>query len=165
MRLILDTTPLIHLVKAGFHIYFDKLDVEIITTSEVLKEIKLEEEFVENATIKSLVESKKIKIENPKSMEKMIGGTRAGEISVISLAKETNSIAVIDDALGRMYAQSLNVEVIYSTFFIFRALKKKLIQKQEAIDLINKMIKNSWRCNVETYTKIINKIEKIARET
>lgn len=160
MRLILDTTPLIHLVKAGFHIYFDKLDVEIITTEEVLKEIKLDEDFVENIAIKDLIKTGKIKVENPKGMKKVVTGTHTGEVSVISLAKESNSIAVIDDTIGRAYAESLGVEAFYSLFFIFRALKKRVIKRQEAIDFINKMIANGWRCDIETYQKIISKIER-----
>jgi predicted nucleic acid-binding protein len=156
--LVLDTTPLIHLVRVGFHIYFDKLGVEIITTGEVLKEIKLDENFVENIAIKDLIRAGKIRIENPKSMKKIVTGTHTGEVSVISLAKETNSVAVIDDAIGRAYAESLNVKTVYSTFFIFRALKKRVIKRQKAIDFINKMIVNGWRCDIETYQKIISKI-------
>ncbi len=159
MRLVLDATPLIHLTKVGFHIYFEKLGIEIITTHEVFKELKIAEDFPENAAIKRLIESKNIRVEDPKKLLPIAKGTHIGEVSVISLAKETNSVAIIDDVSGRSYASSLNVKVFHSTFLIIRALVKKIITKQEAKNFIDKMIANGWRCDVETYREILAKIE------
>jgi|GEM_PF-4863634 len=155
MRLFFDATPLIHLTKAEFP--FEKLEAELITTSEVLKEV-LAEEFPENARIKGMLNSKKLSIENPKSA---LEETRIhkGELSVISLAKETNSICVIDDKTARAFAKSLKVKTIYSAALIAEASKKKLVTTQEAVSFIDKMISNGWRCDVESYMEIRGKIE------
>ena len=157
MRLILDATPLIHLTKAGLGQYFEKLDIEIQTTEDILKEIKIDEDQYENATIRDLIKTGKIKVKNPKKKRKTVKGTHTGEISVISLAEETNSIAVIDDSLARAYAKSLDLTVAHSTFIIFQALKKKAFDKQKAIDIIDKMIDNGWRCDIESYKEILKK--------
>ena len=138
MRLILDATPLIHLTKAGFHIYFDKLDVELVTTGEVLKEVLIED-FPENDAIKKLVDSEKIKIENPRQIKSWIKGAHAGEVSVVSLAVETKSTAIIDDELGRTYARGLGIEVFHSTFLIIRAVAKGIINKRDAVKFIDRM--------------------------
>jgi len=81
-------------------------------------------------------------------------GAHKGELSVISLAKETNSICVIDDRIGRALAKSLKGKTIYSAALVVEALKK-----QEAKNFINKMIANGWRCDVETYKEILAQIE------
>jgi len=155
MRLILDATPLIHLAKAGFP--FEKLEAELITTSEVLEEV-LAEEFPENARIKGMLNSKKLSIENPKSALEETS-IHKGELSVISLAKETNAVCVIDDKTARAYAKDLKVKTIYSASLIVEALGRKLITKQKAVSFIDKMITNGWRCDVETYKEIRSKIE------
>ncbi len=164
MRLILDATPLIHLIKAGFGHYFEKLSIELFTTDEILKEIRVDEDLFENVTIKDLIKSGNIKIKNPKKIRKIVKGTHIGEVSVISLAEETDSIAVIDDRLARAYGKSLNLTVVHSTFLVFRALKKKVIDKRRAIDIINTMIDNGWRCDITSYKEIIAKIEEIGQE-
>ncbi|MFQ5887640.1 MAG: DUF3368 domain-containing protein [Candidatus Hydrothermarchaeales archaeon] len=161
MRLILDATPLIHLIKAGFSRYFEKLDIELLTTGEILKEIRVDEDLFENAAIRDLIKSGKIKVENPKKLRKTVKGTHIGEVSVISLAEETDSVAVIDDILARAYTKSLDLRAVHSTFLILRALKKKVIGKRRAIDIINRMIDNGWRCDVESYKEILSKIDGI----
>lgn len=143
MRLILNATPLIHLTKAGFP--FEKLAAELITTEEVLKEI-FAADFPENVRIKNMLNSKRLVVKNPKAHK--------GELSVISLAEETNSICIIDDRIGRAFAKT-----IYSAALVVEALVKKIITKQEAKNFIDKMIANGWRCDVETYRDILAKIE------
>lgn len=164
MRLILNATPLIHLVKVGFHRYFKDIDIDPITTRHVLKDIQIDsKDFPENITIKGLIKSGVLKIRDPKQMQSMIKGTHTGEISVISLAKETGFITIIDDRISRAYAESLNLPIVYSTFPIFQALKKKAISKGKAIEFLNKMIENGWRCDVESYKNMLLKIEGIGK--
>lgn len=155
MRLILNATPLIHLTKAGFP--FEKLAAELITTEEVLKEI-FAADFPENVRIKNMLNSKRLVVKNPKSILEGTGAHK-GELSVISLAEETNSICVIDDRIGRAFAKSLKGKTIYSAALVVEALVKKIITKQEAKNFIDKMIANGWRCDVETYREILAKIE------
>lgn len=157
MRFIFDATPLIHLTKAGFP--FEKLTAELITTEEVLKEIFIAD-FTENVAISNMLKNE-LKVENSKNILKGNFGIHIGELSVISLARETNSIAVIDDKIGRTFAKSLKVKTIYSAALILEALVKKIITKQEAKNFIDKMIANSWRCDVATYREILVEIEGI----
>lgn len=157
MRLILDATPLIHLSKVGFP--FEKLTAELTTTEEVLKEI-FAADSPENAAISNMLKSG-LNAENPKSILKGGFGIHKGELSVMSLARETNSIAVIDDRLGRAYAGSFKVKTIYSAALIIDAWAKKLITKREARNFIDKMVANGWRCDVITYKEILAKIEDV----
>lgn len=155
MRLILDATPLIHLSKVGFP--FEKLAAEIITTGEVLKEI-FAADFPENVAISNMLGSK-LKVENPKNILKGSFALHKGGLSVISLARETDSIAVIDDRVGRAFAKSLKVKTIYSAARVIAELTKKIMTRREAKNFIDPMIANGWRCDVTAYKEILAKIE------
>lgn len=157
MRLILDATPLIHLTKAGFPL--EKVGAELITTDEILREL-LAGEFPENVRIKNMINSKKLNVKNPKHILEGLD-VHKGELSAISLAKEENSICVIDDRIGRIFAKSLKIKTIYSVTLIIESLKKKKITKQEARNFIDAMIANGWRCDVETYKEIVARIERV----
>lgn len=155
MRFIFDATPLIHLTKVGFPL--ERLPAELVTTEEVLKEIFVGD-FPENVAISSMLKSK-LKVINPKNVLKGGFGIHRGELSVISVARETNSVAVIDDKIARALAKSLKVKTAYSAALIFEALEKDIITKREAINFVDKMIAGGWRCDVETYRVILAKLE------
>ncbi len=125
---------------------------KLVTTNDVLKEV-FAEEFPEDVRIKSMLDSKKLSIKNPQNILESISVHR-GELSVIFLAKEINSICVIDDKIGRALAKSLKVKTIYSAALVVEALKKKM-----ARNFIDAMIANGWRCDVAAYKEILAKIE------
>jgi len=162
MWLVLDATPLIYLIRSGFYKHFSDLDVELFTTGEVIEELKLNEPgYPENQIITRLIEDKILGISNPKKALKVIDGTHKGEASVIALAREKAAIAVIDDRIARLYAKAFRVKTVHSTFLVFLALKKGLISKQKAKDIIDSMIDAGWRCDVETYKNVFQIIDSI----
>lgn len=162
MRLVLDATPLIHLVRSGFYKHFSDLGAEFLTTEEVAGELKLGEPgYPENQIIRRLIEDEILEISNPKKALKVIDGTHKGEVSVIALAREKTAVAVIDDRIARLYAKGLGVKTVHSTFLLFLALKKGLISKQKAKDVVNSMIDAGWRCDVETYKNVLQVIDDI----
>jgi len=133
MELVLDTTPLIYLIKSGFYKYFTGLGLKLWTTGEVVKELRLEDGgYPENHIIAKLIEDKILVISNPKKIPKTPNGVHKGEASVITLAKEKGAVAVIDDRVGKLYGEGLGVKSVHSTFPVFTALKKGLISKEKA---------------------------------
>lgn len=162
MRLVLDATPLIYLVRSGFYKHFSELDIELLTTGDVIDELKFDEpEYPENQIITKLIEDKIIGRSNPKTVLKVIAGTHKGEASVIALAGDKTAIAVIDDRVARLYAEGLGITTVHSTFLVFLARKKGLISKQKAKDTVNSMIDAGWRCDVETYKDVLQVIDSI----
>ena len=162
MQIVLDATPLIYLIRSGFYKHFPDLDIELLTTGEVVKELKLNEPgYPENQIITRLIEDKILGISNPKKALKVIDGTHEGEVNVIALAREKTAIAVIDDRIARLYAKGLGVKTVHSTFLIFLALEKGLISKQKAKDIVDSMIDAGWRCDVETYKNVLQIIDSV----
>ncbi len=161
MKLVLDATPLIYLVRAGYYKYFSQLGIKLLTTKEVIKELKLDEAYPENQIIARLIEDNVLEVHNPEKTLKVIHGTHKGEVSVIALAMEKNAIAVMDDRIGRLYAKGLGIDTAHSTFLIFLALKKGLISKQKAKEFVDLMVDAGWRCDVETYKNVLRLIESI----
>lgn len=162
MKLVLDATPLIYLVRTGYYRFFPYLDVELFTTNEVLKELKLEDPgYVENEIIKKLLDEGVIQAMDSGRKIRPIKGVHNGELSVISLAMEKEAIAVMDDKPARFYSKSLGLDTVYSTFFIFMGIKKRLISKKNARDYVDMMIEEGWRCDVESYKNLIKVIEEL----
>ena len=83
------------------------------------------------------------------------------DIETLSLAKELNGIAIIDEELGRGIANIEEIENRGSVFILFRLFKLKLIDKKKLRESIDKMIMEGWRCSLELYTIILSEIEKI----
>jgi len=162
MLLVLDATPLIYLVRSGFYKHFSDLDVELLTTGEVIEELKLNEPgYPENQIITILIEDKILETSNPEKALKVIAGTHKGEVSVIALAGEKTAIVVVDDRIARIYAKGLRIKTVHSTFLVFLALEKRLISKQKARDIVDLMIDAGWRCDVETYKDVLQVIDRI----
>jgi len=83
----------------------------------------------------------------------------AGEAEVISLSKELNTIAIIDDPVTRSIAE-LDVKKEGSYAVILRMLWKGDIRKDEAREAFRKLVESGWRCDVELYDTILNEIER-----
>lgn len=158
MELILNATPIIYLCKTELHSICNKLDIKFITTPEVSKEV-LVTNFPEYQTVTEFI-SKKVDVTGV-DISKEFSGSELdlGEASVLSLAKKLKIPVIIDDKVGRAYAIANNIEVFYTTFFIFIALKQNKLTKKEALMHLDKLIFAGWRCDIETYLRIKNRIE------
>lgn len=88
-------------------------------------------------------------------------GPIRGGVSIIALAREKTAVAVIDDRVVRFYAKGLRTKTVHSTFLVFLALKKGLISKQKAKNLVDSMIDAGWRCDIETYKNVLQVIDDI----
>ena len=57
-----------------------------------------------------------------------------------------------------MVAQSLGIETLRTTSVIISAIKKKIITKKEALDIINKIIEKGYYISVKYYKELIDKL-------
>lgn len=158
MEVITNATPLIYLTKCNLISLLEKLDVKLITTPEVKNEVLIER-FTEYVALKEFIE-KNIRTE-PIDIEKSFTNSQLGkgEASVLSLATKLKLPVISDDKLAHLYAHSYRIEIHYTTFFLYRAVKKKVVSKREALEYLDRMILNQWRCDIKTYVLIKRKIE------
>ncbi len=162
MKLVLDATPLIYLVKSGFHSYFRKLGVDFFTTEEVINELRLDEDkYPENSIITQMIGEGIIRVLKPKEKLPAVKGIHTGELSVIALAMEMGGIVIMDDKKGKIYARTFGIKSFHSTFLIFYAVRKGILSKEKARKIIDCMIDSGCRCDIETYRNILRILDGI----
>ncbi len=155
--MISDTSPLIFLSKIGKLELLKELFIKIKITNAVKEEIFIEGKTGSEA-IGNAIESGWIIIESPK--KEISFGFGPGEQTAISLAVENKDSLIIDDALAIKAAKSFDVNVLRTTSIIFLALSKNLINKKEALSLLNKLIENGYYISPKYYALIIEKLSK-----
>ena len=153
--MISDSSPIIFLAKINELNILEKLFKNITISPEVKEEILVDGKS-DSKIISRAIEQGWIKIEAQKSNLNLRLGK--GEDSAINLAKEKDDSLLIDDALGIKAANSFNIKNIRTTTVILMALKKKLINKKEAINLINKLIGLGYYISPKYYSLLITKL-------
>ena len=154
--MICNSTPLILLARINKLELLKKLFGTITIPEDVKKEVIVENKpgFI---VLNNAIKDKWIRIRNPKNNKELNLGK--GENAAINLAMEAKDRLIIDDAVGIRVAQELNIETLRTTTIIFMALKKKIINKEDAIELINKLIENGYYISNEYYAKILTKLK------
>lgn len=153
--MISNSSPLIFLAKINSLNLIKNLFNFIEIPEEVKKEILIKEKegFI---SLEQAIKENWIKtVQLNKNIDYSLG---KGENAAINLAKEKNKSLMIDDSKAIKIAESLGIKTLRTTSLIFLALKKKLINKGEAIKLINKLIESGYYISPSIYTKIIERL-------
>jgi len=154
--MICNSSPLIFLVKINKLEFLKKLFNNIIIPESVKDEILIKDREGYNS-LENAIREKWIIIENPKKDVDL--GIGKGENSAINLAQEKNEELIVDDLRAVKIAKSLNVNFIRTSDVLLLALKNKLINKEEAIQLFKELVKKKYYISPEIYLEIIKKIE------
>ena len=153
--MISNSTPLILLSKINRLELLKRLFDHVTITDAVKEEVLIENKpgyFLINQAIKSGW----IKIENPKKDAEL--GLGKGENSAINLAKEKNDKLIIDDAFAIKAVKGLNLEFIRTTTVVFIAVEKAIINKKEAVSIVNNLIKNGYYIAPKYYAEIFGRL-------
>ena len=167
--LVINASPLIHIVKAGYSWIIEELsrEEELLTTKEVMGEVLRGKEkgFTDAFLIEELIEKGILKVEREAGeVEKIVRiapNLHAGEASIISLAKKLKCTAIIDEAPAREVARVLGIGVHGSLYLSILLFKKGKIEKEEVIKVFKKMVKTGWRISPEDYEKILAELERL----
>jgi len=166
LKFVLDSTPLIHLVKAGLAWMIEGLEGEKYVVPSVYAEVVeagkakgFNDAFVSEELIRKGV----VAVKKPSAgLLRLIAAHRdihPGEAEVISLAKELKAIAILDDSVARSIADMHGVRTEGSYAVILRTLHRGRINKDGAKEALRKLVASGWRCEVELYEKILKAIE------
>ena len=80
---------------------------------------------------------------------------------MLALTKEHVGIAVIDDAVARKTAKVYKISYVGTPYILARAVSEGFLSKEQAKGVVKDMVSSGWRCNVETYAKILALIDKM----
>jgi len=156
MKVVANSTVLIFISKIN---RLDLLEVmEIYSTEEVKKEVLSMKEInpIEKENLEKLF-SEKINI--VKDYKKMNLGLDLGEESAISVCiNKKIPVFLSDDKKARRVAEYLSIDVIGTLGIIFINFKNKIITKEEARELLKKLISNSYYISAELYAKVLEEI-------
>ena len=147
LRAVSDSGPLIHLAKIGALWLLEKLFDEILIPIEVKRETVdagIESGYSDAEIIKEAIERGKIRVDEYKIRDLSLVekyGVERGEYLAIMLAIKENCVFLCDDERARELAERRGLEVRGSIGIILMALKKSLINKEQAVKYIEKLRK------------------------
>lgn len=155
MKIIaLNSTPLIYLARAGglrlltnFRAVIDSYVYEEVVLKGLRKGLRDAE------LIKDQVDAGKIElVDINKSLKALSELLKIGygEASAMMLVREGHAdFAIIDDKYARNVAKSYGIEVHGTLFLILMGIKRGIMGKKEAIDLLARMIREGFRISPE----------------
>lgn len=167
--IVLDATPLIYLTKAGLSRILEELKEEKITSPHVKREVVDEgknrgipDAIILEKMFQNRVISTK-ELENNEFLHTLLKtrGLHITDAEVLAIAKELHGTAIVDDAVARKTARIHGISYAGTPYLLMRAIKQRLITKERAKQAVKDMISEGWRCDIETYTQIMDNIEKL----
>ncbi len=167
--LVFNSTPLIYLSKVGLSGIIENLQEKKLTSLLVKTEVvdKGKQKGVPDAiALEKLFENGVFELYKPKdklflSQLSKTQGLHAADAEVLALAKEHKGLAVIDDEVARKTAKIYKISYVGTPYILARAVFEGLLLKEQAKGAVKDMISLGWRCNVETYAKIMELIDKM----
>jgi len=166
LKFVFNSTPLIHLVRAGLAWMIEELGGKKYVAPSVYAEVVevgkargFNDAFVNEELIKKGV----VMMRKPSAdILKLIAAHKdihPGEAETISLAKELKAVAIVDDPIARSIADMHGVRKEGSCGVILRMLHEGKIKKDGAKEALRKLVNSGWRCEVELYGRILKAIE------
>ncbi len=168
-QLVFNSTPLIYLSKVGLSGIIENLQEEKLTSPLVKVEVvdKGKQKGVPDAiALEKLFENGVFRLCNPKdklflSRLSKTRGLHVADAEVLALAKEHAGVAVIDDEVARKTAKVYKISYVGTPYILARAVSEKVLSKEQAKAAVKDMVSSGWRCNVETFAKIMELIDKL----
>ena len=154
--MISNATALICLGKINKLDILKRLYSAVIIPPAVKKEILFEEKE-SYSSIKNAIESGWIKVVEPKKSIAL--GLGAGENQAISLAKEKKDKIILDDALAVKAANVFGIPTVRTTTVRFTALQKKIINKPQALSILNQLIENGYYISTKDYAILMSRLK------
>ena len=171
MPIVSNSSPLIWLSKIGKISLLEHLFGEVVIPEEVYKEVDergLNEGLSDALILKECVNQGWIKVS--KLDERNIDLCRRimehaaeihlGETQAILLAREINSLILMDESCGRAFAETWGLKVRGTVYLILKALREGLLNKDEAKEAVSSMINKGLRIEPKLLTRILKEIER-----
>ncbi|MEK6869760.1 MAG: DUF3368 domain-containing protein [Nanoarchaeota archaeon] len=151
-----NSTPIIVLGKQGMLTLLKECFKKVIIPESVYYEIMHEENSPEAAALKKAISDEWLRVEkitiNRFLQTKNIG---LGEKEAISLALKHKGPLLIDDDNSKAYASMMGLESHGTLYVVYLSKAKKLISKEEAINIIDAMIEDGFYVSTQIYSKFL----------
>ncbi len=166
---VFNSTPLIYLTKIGLSNILEGLEGEKFISPTVKHEVidqGKNKGISDSIILEDLVRRKILKVVSPKNQTYLNAllktkGLHSADAEVLTIAKESDGIAIIDDGIARKTAKIYSISHAGTAGILIKCVIQKSITKERAKQAINEMIRVGWRCSIETFTQIMDVLEKI----
>ncbi|MBS7649088.1 MAG: DUF3368 domain-containing protein [Candidatus Bathyarchaeia archaeon] len=164
-----NSTPLIYLAKIGrldvLRSIFGKIFIPEAVFEETVtrgKALNISDAFIIERAVGTSIVKERIKPEVDAEYQFLDTNMRLGlgEKEAIKLCKQLNAKYLItDDKEARRVAKILNVTPIGTCSIIIQAHKQRAITKDEAIQILDELLKAGLRIDTELYRRILRELE------
>lgn len=169
MIFIFDSTTLIYFAKIKILNKVGNLNAAKIIPESVYNEVVLQgkQKGEEDALlVEKLINSGIFKVNKAQDKTFLsyllnIPSLSEADAETLTLAKELNGIAILDETSSRNIAEIENIDYHGSVYLLFLLYRQKLIEKQEIKAYVDQMIRLGWRCSTEFYAAILEEINNL----
>jgi len=172
LRIVANSTPLIYLAKIGrldlLWSVFNYIVIPNAVYTEVV-EVGLEKGYHDAELVKRAVDKQLIRVEEADNeiMEKLqrLYGVELdqGEVEVLALALTKNiEHVLVDDKPARTIAYILGLRPHGTLYVLFRALRLGIIDLEEALSLLDRLVEAGLRVSIEVYVRARRRLEEIS---
>ena len=171
---VLDTTPLIYLIKSSLADALRKLKNQKLLPEHVYEELMVGEAQgkPEAAVIRELVEEAAFILTRPRStslikrvmkiaVENENKPLHRAEAEALAIAKELDGILIADDHAARSTAKLMQVECHGTGYLLGRMYQEGQISREEAIRKLTEMRRAGWRLSEDDYRTILDYLKKL----
>ncbi len=163
-----NSTPLIYLAKIGrlniLRSVFEKIFIPEAVFEEAVikgKALNISDAFIIERAIGAWIIKEKVKPEIDAEYRFLDTNTKlgSGEKEAIKLCKQLNiKYLIADDKEARRVAKILNITPIGTCGIIIKAYKQGTVTRDEAIRILDELLKAGFRIDLELYRRILNEL-------
>ncbi len=166
---IFNSSPLIYLNKVGLNWIFECLEGEKIIPAQVYHQVVTRGKIRGDADAiiaEILVKNGTIRVETvedgfKETLKSLQAELHKGELEVLVLAKNKGGTAILDESIAREVGNIFGIEIHGTLFLIFLMVNKGILEKEEAKDKVNLMIRKGFRLGHEEYLEFLELLENI----
>lgn len=154
--IVSNSSPIIILGKQGRLDLLRKCFREVIIPKRVYEEVAVKKGEPEVIALEEAAREKWLVVEKIRANKILdTGNIGEGEKEAISLAEKHKAILLTDDDSAKAYASILGVEAHGTLYAIYLSCMRKLITKDESIEILKRMIKDGFYISTDVYAKFI----------
>ncbi|MFH1255794.1 MAG: DUF3368 domain-containing protein [Candidatus Diapherotrites archaeon] len=163
---VVDSSVIIHLARVGRLLLLKECFGAIIISKGVYSETAEAPDKIFGKTEIRKACGEWIKIADAgdkKSVEKILESEQIEptDAELLVIAKEQKDILLTNDFLLVQVARAAGVECYWPTTFALKCVKKKIISRAEAKELLFQLINAGMRLKIEVYAAILKKIDEV----
>ena len=167
-RIVSNATPLIYLAKSNKLSLLQTIVNQVLIPEAVFQEVVIEGKRLgekDSYQVEKAISQGWLKVKKVNSRISFEFSLHAGEIEVISLAREMEiKTVIIDDAKARSAAELAGLIPVGTLGIILHAIKNNIINFDEFLSTLEDIIESGFYIKDDVYIKVIRTARKLSQE-